>query len=184
MNNTTYDLTYFFSTKSQANNFISQIGLIAENAYHTDFNLEKMLLEQFGIQKKDKFMTFLREQKVNTESPGVLKDFLTKIITYINSLPVLSMTLAFEPNEQTLHAISGWFLMQINKQVILDLTIDRSLIAGAAINYNGKYFDMSIKEKFKKISKEILDSQITDNGHKNSTDTESKHNIDSISVGR
>src|SRR5437868_6106563 len=148
------DLSDFFKTRTQAYDFSTRLAAISESIYQTDFNLEKTLMEQLGIKKSDKFMTFLRDNKVDTESPAALKEFLNKIKNTITALPTLSLTLAFEPREQTLQALAEWFILQTKTQVLFDITVDPKLIAGAAINFKGKYLDFSIKPTFDKILSE------------------------------
>src|SRR4029079_9977566 len=96
------DLSYFFQTKSQATDFTRCLAGISEKIYQTNFNLEKVLLDQFGVKKNDKFMALLRENKIYIKLNSVLKSFLMKMQEQIAALPVLSLTLAFEPKEQTL----------------------------------------------------------------------------------
>jgi F0F1-type ATP synthase delta subunit len=150
------DLSPFFKTKAQAMDFNQRLSGISAKVYETNFNLESSLLDEFGIQKKDKFMTLLRDNKINPESPADLKKFFGKIQTTINTIPVLSMTIAFEPKEKTLQALSEWFLMNIKKQMLLEVTVDTNLIAGAKLQYKGKFVDGSIKPLFDNIVQQMM----------------------------
>lgn len=147
----TLDLSYFFQTKSQANDFLARLSTIADQTYTTNFNLEKALMEQFGIEKKDKFVALLRDNQITSESASELKAFLTTLQNKITSLPVLSITLAFEPKAQTLKALSDWFVLNMHQQMLFEITVDPQLIAGATFTFNGKHMDFSIKPKFEKI---------------------------------
>lgn len=153
------DLSYFCKTKGQALDFASRIATIAETIYHTNFSLERALIEQLGIQKKDRFIALLREQQINTESRNALKEFFALISDKVASLPVISLTIAFEPNEAVLQAISQWFLLNAKKQVLMDIQFDRSLIAGATLTFNGKFKDYSIRSQFQKVVTESLAPQ-------------------------
>lgn len=148
---TIVDLSAFFQTKAQATDFSSRIATVSEKIYETDFDLEKVLMEQFGLRKKEHFLTLLRDHNVSADSPTSLKQFLTDIQKDITTLKVLTLKFAFEPKEQTLKALSEWFVMNIKRQVLFDITVDPSIIAGAVISFNGKDTDCSIKEKFHHI---------------------------------
>jgi hypothetical protein len=150
------DLSSFFKTKSEASDFSTRLSAISEKMYQNDFNLEKELREQLGVLKKDKFVTMLRDNNLNVESNAALKEFFSKIQEKISSLSVLSLKIAFEPTEQTLESLSEWFILNIKKQVLFAITIDPSLIAGAAITINGKHRDFSIKLKFDQVLKDVL----------------------------
>src|SRR5581483_4224991 len=45
----------------------------------------------------------------------------------------------------------------IHKQMLFDISVDKNLIAGARITYNGKFFDFSIKSTFERILKEYME---------------------------
>jgi F0F1-type ATP synthase delta subunit len=150
------DLSDFFTTKPQAVDFSNRLAVVLEHIYATGFNLESVLLAQFGIEKKDKFMTLLRDQEIDSNSNSALQNFLGLLQDVISKLPVATLTLAFEPTDTVLHNLSEWFTLNANRQVLFDIKIDPTLIAGAAITYNGKYFDFSVKSRFEQVLTETL----------------------------
>lgn len=152
----TLDLSELFTTKSQADDFASRLALITQKIFETGFNPEAALLEHFGIQKKDTFMTLLRTNHINSESRIAIKQFIEKIQERISTLSVISLVLAFEPNEIVLQSLSRWFIVNTSRQVLFDIKVDTNLIAGAAILSNGKYLDFSIKPHFDRIFQEVL----------------------------
>lgn len=181
------DLSIFFRTKAQATDFAARLSAIAEKIYQTEFNLENILMEQFGLQKRDKFMTLLRENNVNTGAPSDIKDFFDKLQEKISSLPVLSLTVAFEPKEQTLLALSQWFLLNIDKQVLLDITVNPAIIAGAVISINGKHLDFSVKPKFDQLLNDMVSEKVTQNSpvqKEQPAPTEKHQSISNIHLGR
>ncbi len=152
------DLSVFFHTKAQSNDFLVRLSNLSEEIYKTGFNLEQALSKNFGMSQKDKFMVILRDNNVNTASPNDIKSFLEKLQEKITNLPTLSLTLAFEPNEETLNLLNEWFMLNIKRQFIFDISVNPNLIAGVSINFNGKYMDFSVRERFMKILKESLAS--------------------------
>ena len=150
------DLSDFFTTKSQASDFSARLAAISASIYKTDFDLGKALLDAFGIQKRDMFMKLLRDSNITVESHTALKEFFEKTQQTIAALPVLSMSVAFEPQEQTLKALSDWFVLNIKKQVLFEITVDPNLLAGATITFNGKFADYSIKPTFEKILQDMM----------------------------
>lgn len=150
------DFSPFFKTKSQAIDFCARLAILSEQIYQNTFNLEKELLNQFGMQKKDKFITLLRNAQISTESPAVLKEFIDKIAEHVTTLPVLSLTFAFEPKELTLQRLSEWFSLNTKKQVLFDISVDPTIIAGTTLTYNGKFLDYSIKPKVEQMMQQML----------------------------
>lgn len=173
------DLSNFFQTKAQATDFSTRLATIAEQTYQTTFTVEKALAEQFGILKKDALLGLFRDNNVSIDSPKAIKDFIEKVQATIVDLPVVPLTLAFIPKEQTLKILSEWFLMQLKKQVLFDISVDHNLIAGAAITFNGKYKDFSIKAAFDKTVNNVLTQPTTTHALPNAA-----HNRDSLHLGR
>lgn len=150
------DLSDFFNTKSQAEDFSARLGLVAKEAFETGFNPEKSLLEHFGIEKKEAFMVLMRNNNINPESRLSIKEFIDKIQSKVQSMQVMSMVFAFEPTNKTLQTLSRWFILNTNKQVLFDIKVDKSLLGGAAILSNGKFLDYSVRPLFEKIADQTL----------------------------
>jgi hypothetical protein len=151
------DLSPFFKTKSQASDFSARLAVFSEKIYSTTFDLDKELLDQLGMQKKDKFITLLRDSKISIDKPADLKGFVDRLRQYVTTLPVLSLTFAFEPKEQSLKRLSEWFGLNSKKQVLFDITVDPTIIAGTTLTYNGKFLDYSIKPKIDQLMQQLLD---------------------------
>lgn len=150
------DLSDFFTTKSQANDFAVRLSSVIDHMYTTNFNLEKTLTTQFGIQKADIFLKLLREHNINTASTQTVQDFFKNIQETVSHLSTVSLTIAFEPSDETIKVLSQWFVFNMNKQVLFDIQVDHKLIAGAKINYNGKFKDYSLGPLFENLVKQIL----------------------------
>lgn len=160
MNQQLFDLSDFFISKSQSREFIQGLNNIIDQIYEVNFNLEVSLTKEFGIGRKDKFITLLRENQIDHTSNDAIKKFLTSIQEAVEKIPILSLTIAFDPNEESLKSISQWFLVTLNKQILVDIKVDRKLIAGAVINFNGKFKDYSIKPMFDEIVSQTLSHNI------------------------
>lgn len=145
------DLSYFFTTKAEANVFLTCISAISDMLFQTNFQLETALYDQLGINKKDRFLTLLRENNINTQSLPSIKEFLQVLKEKIIAMPVLSLTIAFEPQQQTLKALSEWILVNTNQQMVFEITVDPRLVAGAIVTHNGNFFDFSIRPTVEKI---------------------------------
>ena len=176
------NLSDFFQSKSQAQDFSLRLGAIAEKIYETSFNLENALLEQFGIKKKEKFITFLRDNNVTPENVSALKAIISKIQEQISALPVITLTLAINPNGDIIKALSDWFLLNLKKQILFDIHVDSHLIGGAILTYGGKYLDASLKPIFDEIMKNEITQEAqgaitVDYGKYNATPLNMNHTI-------
>ncbi len=146
------DLSPFFLTKSQAKDFVSGIDAIVDKLYTTTFDLEKSFTEQFGMDKKDILMKLLQKENISLTSNSAVETFLKKVQESIANLPVIELTVAFQPTKETLNALSEWIHTTLKTQFLLDIHVDDSLIAGAIITYKGKSKNYSIKQTFDAIA--------------------------------
>lgn len=181
------DLSDFITTKGEANDFLARLTAISDKLYQTEFNLKKAITEQFGVAKSDRFLTLLRDNNINAETLPAVKDFLQKIQEQVSKLPVIAIAMAFEPSEQTLKDLSEWFLVNMKKQMIFDITVDHSLVAGATITYNGKFTDFSIRPTFQRILQDTVNRmvQINEASQKMPPSEQNLHQrAEDISLGR
>jgi len=153
------DLSDFFITRSQANDFTIKLNTLVENMYTANYNFEKAISEQLGIQKADTFLKILRDQGLQNATLKEVQEFLKKIQDIVKDLSVVSLMLAFEPSEETLKSLAQWFVFNVHRQVVFDIQVDRQLIAGIKINYNGKFKDYSLGPVFEKLVSSMLYSQ-------------------------
>src|ERR1700722_15389285 len=151
------DLSDLFTTKVEANDFLARLTTISEMFFQTSFNLEKALHQHFGVNKSDRIINILRMSNINPESTPAVKDFFIILMTKISTLPVISLTIAFDPQDQTFKTLSQWFFINMHKQVLFDISVDHNILAGANITYNGKFFDFSVKSTFERILQDYME---------------------------
>ncbi len=154
------DLTDFFLTKAQSQDFASKLSSILERIFEINFNFERTAAELLGMGKADKLIELMRNNSISTQSNIQIKEFLNKILKQISITPVLSLTLAIEPNGSVMKSLSEWCNFNVGQQVIFDITVDSKILGGAEIFYNGKHSSFSVKPIFEKISTEITTKHI------------------------
>lgn len=150
------NLSDFFSTKSQALFFSACLHAITDKIYETNFDLEKNLSEQIGSIKTEKFLMLMRDNDIPIASNPALIEFFRCIQDTISSLPSAGITMAIEPNDQMLKSISNWLLLNLKKQILIEPEIDKNIIAGAAVSFQGKRLDSSIRSEFDRICTETI----------------------------
>ncbi len=64
-----------------------------------------------------------------------------------NKLKKLELYLAREPGGDFLKEINGWVKESFGEDVVLKITVDGSILGGAVVIYEGKYFDGSLRKK-------------------------------------
>ena len=59
----------------------------------------------------------------------------------------LELTIAFQPNEETINLFSDWVKKNVEKDLLLDLHFDKGIVGGAVIISEGAYKDYSVRKK-------------------------------------
>ena len=136
------DIANLIATKADLNLMNSELDLLENSLYKTGVN---------------SFDSVLRE-KVREGLRAIIKEpaDLKKVKEYVNQIKFLELTLAVDPTKKTLDRIINWVAETINQRVALDIKIDQSIIGGAVIIFEGKYFDGSVKAKLEKITQNYV----------------------------
>ena len=158
------DLSTIVKTKSQADDLAVNLAAIMQQVYQTNFDPDKVLLDKLGIEVKDKFITLLRDSRIDYKKSADLEKFLEKIAAQLKTMPVLDITLAFEPKEKSLEVLDNWFSLNLKQQYLFEIKIDHSLIAGASIDYKGRHSEFSIKDKVTALLEAQVQAQQPANG--------------------
>lgn len=65
----------------------------------------------------------------------------------LKKMAIIKLTLAFEPNDSALNKFHGLVSDSFRQPVVLEIEVDPSILGGATITSQGKYFDFSLKKK-------------------------------------
>ncbi len=72
---------------------------------------------------------------------------LDAVIEYLNNMPKVKVTFAFEPSITFINRINGEISKELGQKVILDISVNQFIFAGAVFEYNGKVRDYSLGQK-------------------------------------
>ena len=141
-------------------------GLIKTTDELHDFALEIDFLLTCVFKSKNKSLDDLLE-KISPKSALILKNVLSKnklaennkdligkaLLAQKNKLnyKIISITLAFEPSETTIGNIYSWVMEKLGTEYILDIDIDKTIMAGAIISFNGSYKDFTVKKNLEEV---------------------------------
>ena len=103
------------------------------------------------IQKEGAFEEALSAIRVPTSNflreiiahDGNKEQVLKSLLLELHGLQVMELTLAIEPSQALIGRLLEWIHTHVHKDIILNISYDPWIIAGAKIASNGKYFDGS-----------------------------------------
>lgn len=109
----------------------------------------KIEKEKWEIKEQIKKIQEEREQKEEINLRPLLF-FLEQLRKSLLSLPVINLEIAFNPEKETIEKIYQWFLKSLKQKVILNFKINPRIIGGLILEYQGKIWDDSLREKIKR----------------------------------
>ena len=142
------DLQDFFSmiyTKNDLVLFYKEIDQVIAELFKSSEGTEHVLGETLSSEKKQKIMAFLKASGIELSDQVKVQEQLQIIKELGNLLPVVSLVLAFEPTAKNIRNISLWFNRSLDQKVLLDITLERTIIGGAHISFEGLYHDATLK---------------------------------------
>ncbi len=122
---------------------IRQIGGILDIIYVED---NKTLMEKLTGKLPSHILDIvagLFAKKILSGNPKDAHQYFVSLNSYLAKIPTVRLTIAFDPTADFLQALNLWFEKNLGKKVVCDITVREELIAGALVEYNGKYKDYS-----------------------------------------
>ncbi|HSW47687.1 MAG TPA: F0F1 ATP synthase subunit delta [Candidatus Saccharimonadales bacterium] len=142
------DLTALHSylrTKRETTGLIIVIEKLQEAVFKQNFNLDNALSKDVPLEEKDVIEKLIRDSGINIENRQDVQTFLTKLQKEVSSLPTIHIILAISPKEEMIEAIHNWFYQNYKKTVLLDISVDETVIGGGVISFDGKANDYSLR---------------------------------------
>ena len=149
MNKSTY-LSYLLAlikTKAYSDEMIGKIDELKDCLYNKRIDLDKKMGELFSFELKEKIKAYSWQEQVNLNDPESFGKFLTNLRNHIKNMPVVTIKIAFNPDDEIVKEVCNWFVENFGKNVLVDLVYDKNLIAGAVIIFNESSKDFSLKKK-------------------------------------
>ena len=139
-------LLEIIKTKDDARELLLQIEDALNELYKHKKDGLSVIEDVFPYEKKEKMLALLAAQKVDVKNSIQVTEFFNQLQKTIQAIPVVSLTLAFEPKFSFIKKMSSWLVVRLKKTVLLDITVDRLLIGGAIVSSGGRYKDYSLKK--------------------------------------
>ena len=149
MINSTY-LSYLLAlikTKAYADEIIEKIDELKESLYNKRIDLDKKMGELFSYELKEKIKAYSWQEQVNLNDPISFGKFLTNLRGHIKNMPVVTVKIAFNPDEEIVKEITAWFVENYGKDILVDLQSDPGLVGGTVVVFNQQSLDFSLKKK-------------------------------------
>ena len=86
-----------------------------------------------------------------------IKHYLEGLQSALQELQILFLEIAFDPTEETLAILIGWVRHYVGNDVIMELSQDRTLLAGVRISYAGRYTEINLARLVENVVRQRRD---------------------------
>lgn len=139
------------TTLDQLEQISFEIDALLDSLYKTWKGSFEKSLDSISPETSQAIKATIKENKISLDNIGQLKELLTGLKEQIHKLKPIEITLAFSPPEAIIKNIFDWVIKNLGFGLILDIKIDKTILGGAIINFNGKYKDYSLKKRMDEI---------------------------------
>lgn len=138
------DFQLLVRTTRERDALFEEIDAVISKLYDTDSsNLDAVIASQSRAEVARTIMRIFVALNVGKNSKAV-EGALEDIKKYLHQREILRMDIAFEPNEETIRLVAGWVSRNISGHVLLEFIINRALMGGVTISYQGRYKEIAL----------------------------------------
>jgi hypothetical protein len=83
----------------------------------------------------------------NPETQIIIKRQINDLLDEFRKCKSIRLTIAFQPNEETITFFSDWVKKNVKPDMLIDLQFDKSIVGGVQLIANGVYKDYSVRKK-------------------------------------
>lgn len=135
-------------TRADRDELLSELDILLSAVYQkNEGDLKKDLEVILRADSATAILATLRAQGISTTSFLGLKTFLESLKDELYSLPLLRLTLARPPSLALNEAISDFARRNIHPDLLLDIEVDGSIVAGAQVSFAGRFADYSLEKR-------------------------------------
>lgn len=145
------DFTTIFEsicTTEDAREAIEDLTALSASVFKEDKEgVEKKIATVVSFALADRIKQYCKEKQISLQDTTAFVDFIETLTKAIRELPIMTLYLAFSPNEQYVKQLSALACRYGNQRVLLDIIVDKKLIGGAMIAWKGVYKDYSLRKR-------------------------------------
>ena len=133
------------STTRQGNQLIEALEHAVDATYDKTKQIATVLKAYLPFDQTDLILEIAKTQGIDITNSAAAQQFLKSLIETLKKLTFVDLTLAYSPTYDQLTELARWWRVYTKvPYILLDIKVDKELIAGAVIGYNGLMKDYSL----------------------------------------
>ncbi len=133
-------------TKQQADVYINTLELLESNLYSRKVNIKNLAKKHLSSEQFEQADRWLEANKASWNNPEKVQKMIAELKKQVLGHKVLNLEIAFEPSSKFLDQVSNWLFENLEQKVLIDLSIESTLIGGIKVGFNGRFKDLSVRK--------------------------------------
>lgn len=134
---TTSDLNYVFSCLEE---------FIATFFAPKDLEEQKKIFRKLPLEIAAIFIEKFASTPITLENQITIKREIDDLTDRLHQCKTVQLTIAFQPDEETVTYFSDWIKKNVKKDMLIDLRFNKAIVGGALIIADGAYKDYSVRK--------------------------------------
>lgn len=105
--------------------------------------------------------SYLEQKGLEPSGDSAQKTFIEEIINSLKEIPIVHVTLAFEPDESFKLRLNEEISSQAQRKIVLDMNINHHIVGGVILEFKGKYKDYSLEPNVDSYLKQTVQKLLT-----------------------
>ncbi len=141
-------------TTEELNFILQEINQIHNLVFKETNKLLSKKLDEIKNQKLKTALEKWEKDKIISNIPSQQAQFLEDLKKYLQQIPQIRMQVARPLPSGFLKKLALWFQKETGKKIILEVIFDPKVVGGVALEYQGKYYNLSLAKEIDKIIEE------------------------------
>ncbi|HEX8931635.1 MAG TPA: F0F1 ATP synthase subunit delta [Patescibacteria group bacterium] len=137
----------FISTTYHLAEFNLALDKLQQSFFQKNQNLIETLEQEIPFPLSDNLKKLALENEVNLQNIEQVNEFINKIRDEVRQIKRLTLTIGISPTLKLIQAINRWIILNIKQVVVLEFVTDKTIVAGARIEFDGKITDYSVRKQ-------------------------------------
>jgi hypothetical protein len=134
-------------TKADVAAVISCMQEFADSFFSTkSLQKQQQIFAQLPNGLADIFIKEFAQKPITPETQIPVKRRLDELETALKNCQPMQLTIAFQPDEETITYFSDWIKKNIRPDILIDIQFDKMIVGGALLIASGIYKDYSIRK--------------------------------------
>lgn len=120
--------------------------------YNANINVAEELSLILPHDVKESFLSIVHGSGIDMRDSQALHLLILDMKNKIKGIPVMGLTVAYEPTEKDLRDFSSFLFTNIGMQIVFHVVRDESLLGGCKIEFGGRIGDYTLKKELDRYS--------------------------------